>query len=92
MGFGAVDEIRRLLRDDTVFAVHLVVGDLLLLHRAEGAKTHMERHIADVHALGLDLLQQLRGEVQPCRGGRGAAQYLGIHGLIPLLVLQLSLI
>ena len=71
--------------------MHLVVGDLVLLHGAEGAKTHMERHIADVHALGLDLLQQLRSEVQSRRGGRRAAQHLGVHRLIPLLILKLLL-
>ena len=71
--------------------MHLVVGDLVLLHGAEGAKTHMERHIADVHALGLDLLQQLRGEVQSRRRGRRAAQYFGVYRLIPLLILKLLL-
>ena len=71
--------------------MHLVVGDLVLLHGAEGAKTHMERHIADVHALGLDLLQQLRSEVQSRRGGRRAAQHLRVHRLIPLLILKLLL-
>ena len=91
VGFGTVDEVRRLLWDHAVFAVHLVVGDLVLLHGAEGAKTHMERHIADVHALGLDFLQQLRREVQSRRGGRRAAQHLGVHRLIPLLILKLLL-
>ena len=51
----------------------------------------MERHIADVHSLGLDLLQQLRSEVQSRRGGRRAAQHLGVHRLIPLLILKFLL-
>ena len=35
----------------------------------------MEGHIPDLHALGLDLFQQLRREVEPRRGGGGAAQH-----------------
>ena len=51
----------------------------------------MKGHIPDLHALGLDGLQQLRREVEPRRGGGGAAQHLGVHGLVPLLVLELLL-
>ena len=90
-GPGLVDEVRRLLWDGAVLAVHGVVLDGVLLHRAEGAEAHMEGHIADPHAFSLDDVQQLRREVEPRRGGGGAAQDLGVHGLIPLLVLELLL-
>ena len=41
-----VDKIGRLLGDHTVFTVHGVVGDLVLLHRAEGPKSHMECNVS----------------------------------------------
>ena len=68
-----------------------MLGDLVLLHRAEGAKTYMQRHIADTHAHGLYLFQQLLGEMEARRGCGGAAHHLGVHGLIALTVLQLLL-
>ena len=51
----------------------------------------MQRNIAYLHAARGDLLQQLRREMQT--GGRcgGAAQLLGVHGLIALRVLKLRL-
>ena len=46
VGFGLVDEICRLLGDDAVFRVHLVVACIIvLLYRPEGAKPHMKGHI-----------------------------------------------
>lgn len=69
--------------------MHLVVLDGVLFDGTEGPEAHMQRHIADLHALGLNGLQQLRREVQSRRGSRGAAQDLGVDGLIPLLILQL---
>ena len=43
---GLVDDPGGLPGDHAVLGVHLMVGDLLLLHRAEGPQPHMERHIA----------------------------------------------
>ena len=67
-GLGAVDEVRRLLGDDTVLAVHIVVQDVLLLHRSEGAQAHMEGHIADGDAHGLHLVHQLPVKWSPAVG------------------------
>ena len=66
----AVDQIRRLLRNGAVFAVHIVLLDLVLLDRSERAEPDVQRHIADADALGSDPLQKLRREVQTRRGGR----------------------
>ena len=88
---GRIDEICRLLGDHTVLTVHLVVGDLILLHRPEGAKTHVQRHITDVHAHFLQPCQEFRGKVQSCRRGRRRSVDLGIYGLVALAVLQFFL-
>ena len=45
-----------------------MLRDLVLFHRAEGTQTHMKGDIAQLDAHILDLLQQLRGEVQSRRG------------------------
>ena len=70
-----VDKRRRLRRDNAVFAVHIVLLDVVLLDRTERTEADMQRHIADVHALGLDLLQQLRLLGQRLPGG-GACEVL----------------
>ena len=43
-----VDQVRRLLRQIVVLGVHLVLGDLVLLDRTEGAKANVQRHRRDV--------------------------------------------
>ena len=68
-----------------------MVGDLLLLHRAEGPQPHMERHIAQPDPHLLHLAQQLRREVQAGGGSGGGPQHFGVDGLIPLVVLELRL-
>ena len=88
---GLADDAGGLLRDDAKLRMHLMVLDLLRLHRAEGAQAHMQRHVAQLHALGGDLLHQFLGKMQPGGGGSGAADFPGIDGLIPLAVLQLLL-
>ena len=69
--------------------MHLVVGDLILHHGAEGAEAHMQGHFGNVHALGADGIHQFRGEVQASCGRCGAAKLLGIDGLVLALILQL---
>ena len=66
-----------------------MVGDLILLHGAEGAQTNVQCHLGNADTLGADGVHQLRGEVQAGRGCGRAAQLLGIHGLILALILQL---
>ena len=82
-----VDKRRRLRRDNAVFAVHIVLLDVVLLDRTERTEADMQRHIADVHALCLNFFQQLRREVQARRRRGGAAVDLGIDGLVALLIL-----
>ena len=71
--------------------MHGVVGDLLLLHRAEGTKSHMECNVSDLYTHLPDLLQQLRCEMQSRSGGGGRAVHLGVDGLIALPILQFLL-
>ena len=71
--------------------MHIVVEDILLLHRAERTQTNMEGHITEVHTHSLHLLQQLRRKVKPCRRGSGTAYHAGIHRLIPFPILQFFL-
>ena len=71
--------------------MHGVVGDLLLLHGAEGAKPHMKCNVSHLYTRLLHTVQKLRGEVQPRRGCRRRAVDLGVHRLVSLLILQLLL-
>ena len=77
-----VDELRRLLRYHAVLAVHGVVGNLLLLHRAERAQAHMKCNVPDLYTHCLHSLQQLRCEMQPRRGRCRRAVDLGVHRLV----------
>ena len=86
---GLVDQVRRLLRQIVVFGVHLVLGDLVLLDRPEGAKANVQRHRRDVDPLCADLVQQFVGEVQPRGRCSGRTQLVGIDGLVALVVLKL---
>ena len=69
--------------------MHLVVGDLVLLHRSEGAQTNVQGDLGNADPHGADGVHQLRGKVQPGGGSSCAAQLLGIDGLVLALILQL---
>ena len=71
--------------------MHLVVRDILRLHRAEGPKANMECNVANLYTHPPHLLQQLRGKMEPGSGGGGGARHPGVDRLIPLLVLKLRL-
>ena len=45
----------------------MVRGNVLDLHRSEGAKTHVQRDIGQMHALLFNSFQQLLREVQAGR-------------------------
>ena len=86
---GPVDEICRLRGDVVPLRVHVVLGHIIYLDRAEGAKSHVERHIGEVHALVLNLLQELLCEVQACGRCGGGAVVLRIDRLIHVRILKL---
>lgn len=88
-GLGLPDALGGLLADGVPLAVHLVVGDLILHHGAEGAEADVQGHFSDADALGADGIHQLRGEVQTGRRGGGASKLLGVDGLILALVFEL---
>ena len=88
-GLGLPDALGGLLADGVPLAVHLVIGDLILHHGAEGAEADVQGHFSDADALGADGIHQLRGEVQTGRRGGGAAKLLGVDGLILALVFEL---
>ena len=88
-GLGLADAAGGLLADGVPLAVHLVVADLVLLHRAEGAQTNMQCDFGNADAHSAEGVHQLRGKVQPGGGSSRAAQFLGVNGLILALILQL---
>ena len=69
----------------------MMVRNFLRLHRAEGAKTHMQGDKRRSYSLGPDFIQQLRGKMQSGCGGSGRTYLPGVHGLIPLPVGKLRL-
>ena len=71
--------------------MHGVIGDLVLFHRAEGPKSHMECNVSYLYTHCLYFFQQLRRKVQPRRGRCRRAVDLGVHRLIAFLILQLFL-
>ena len=88
-GLGLADAAGCLLADGVPLAVHLVVADLVLLHRAEGAQTNVQCDLGNADAHSAEGVHQLRGKVQPGGGSSRAAQLLSIDGLILALILQL---
>ena len=84
-----VDPIRRVLGDDIELRVHVVLQDVLLLHRAESSETHVERDMNDVNAHFFDLLQEFLREMQARCRCRGASVVLSVDRLIAVPVLQL---
>ena len=66
-----------------------MVGDLVLLHGAEGAQTNMQSNLGNANTHSAEGVHQLRGEMQPGGGSSRAAQLLGVNGLVLALVLQL---
>ena len=51
-----VDFLRRFRAHLIVFGMHVVLLHVFHLHRAEGAKAHMQGHIGQIHAHVLNLL------------------------------------
>ena len=69
-----------------IFGMHHMVCYGVGPHRLESAGPDMQRHHGPPHAFGIQLPQQLLGEMQP-RGGCGhRALAPGIHRLVALLV------
>ena len=83
---GAVHHVAGLALDDHLLGVHLVLGEVLDLHRAEGAQAHVQRHFREVDALELGALHQLAAEVQAGGGGGHGTLVLGVDGLVALRV------
>ena len=88
-GASLVDQARRLSRHREKFRVHHVIGDGILLHRAESAKSHVQHDRRDGHALRPQGVQKLGREVQARGGCRGRALGASVHGLVALVVPQL---
>ena len=82
--------LNRLLLHHDVFTVHLVVGNLLTLHRFESASSHMEREFLAVYTSLINGLQHTFGEVQTRRRCSHRTLDFGINRLISTQVTLLS--
>ena len=65
-----VDDVARLLVDVHLFAVHLVLRQILDIYLAEVAESTMQGNEGEVHTLDFHHLHQLRREVQASRRSR----------------------
>ena len=88
---GSVQNFGSFSGNHTQFAVHMMLQDILRLHRAEGTQAHVQRHKGGLNTLFPGLIQQLPGPVQTGCRGRGGADCPAVHGLVPFLILQLRL-
>src|SRR5579863_957803 len=71
-----------------LFAVHLMLAEILNLDGAKGVQSHMQRHKTHAHSLPAQFIQQVRREMEP-GGGRGSrATYARIDRLVAFGVLQ----
>ena len=90
-GTRIVDDPRGLFVHDIILGVHDVVGDLILLDRAERTQTDMQRHERQFYSLGFQRVKQLGREVQA--GGRCScrARCFGVNRLVAFGIIQLFL-
>lgn len=77
--------------DDDVLGVHDMVFDLLSLYGLESASADVEGYGEDVVAVGLDVGENLGGEVESSRGSCYGAFVLAVDGLVARLVDGFSL-
>ncbi|MCY1504708.1 hypothetical protein D9M68_388890 [compost metagenome] len=66
--------------------VHRVLGDVLGLHRLEGAGAHVQRDVGALHAARFEFGQQALVEMQRGRGRGHGAGHAREHGLVAALV------
>ena len=59
-----IDEVGSFLRQMIVLAVHFVVEDIILLDRAESAKTDVQGNESSLYATGAEVIQHFGSEVQ----------------------------
>ena len=69
--------------------MHVVIQNILLLHRSEGSESDVKCYMRDLYSLCLDLLKKLCCKMQS--GGRCCRRtvMLCINCLIPVLILKL---
>ena len=85
--FGGLYQLGGLFGYLIMLRVHLVLGHVVDLNGAEGAQSHVEGDVADVHALCADPVHQLVGEVQSGGRGGGRAELVRVDRLVTLLIL-----
>ena len=68
--------------------MHMMVEDILLFHRAEGSKPHMQCHMRNRHAHPLNLSQQFLRKMKPCRRRGSGTLIPGIYCLITVLIFK----
>ena len=78
------DRLHHRRTDLDPLAVQLERGEILRLHGAERAKSHMQGDPGQFHSLAGQRVQQCITEMQPRRRGCDGSGALGVAGLIPL--------
>ena len=91
-GFGGVDRLGGFVGDEELLGIHLVLREVLDIHRAEVAQPHVERHESPIDALDLHALHQVLREVHAGRRGRHGALFLGEDRLVAFGVLGFDLL
>ena len=82
--------IHHVLSHVVALRVDRVVARIVLLDQPKGVDAHLELDLGPVHAVSLELREQVWREVQPCR--RGSGRMLFSHGKDGLVLLGISLV
>nr|GEU28151.1 hypothetical protein [Tanacetum cinerariifolium] len=89
---GGAHRVHRLLRHGVPLGVHLVLGQHLVAHRLERAGAHVQRDEREVHALGLERIEQRLVEVQAGSRCGHRAGHLVEHGLVAGFVERIGIV
>ena len=84
---GGIDQLCRLRGDNEPLGIHLVLGQVLHIHRTEMAYAHMQGNVSLVDILEYHSVEEFPAEMQTCRRSANRTFLRSKNGLIALGIL-----